>query len=90
MSSEIGGRILHYFRHFAAQNLRLRRTNPIGSLRTRALLLEHLREKDAALALMQATERVRGYGLNTPGLGGKATTRGITAAVCDAIHNLNA
>ena len=37
-------------------------------------MLEHLGEKEAALQLMQALERVTASGLRTPDLGGKATT----------------
>jgi len=54
---------------------------------TGALMLEHLREKDAAQRLMEAVERVTSSGLHTPDLGGKATTREVTSAVCDAIHS---
>src|SRR6266581_2093963 len=63
--------------------------NPVGAFWTAALMLEHLGEKDAALRLMQAVERVTGSGLLTPDLGGKATTREVTAAVCDALHSSN-
>src|SRR5207249_6220101 len=61
--------------------------NPIGAFWTAALMLEHLGEKDAALRLMQAVERVTGSGLLTSDLGGKATTREVTAAVSDALHS---
>jgi len=63
--------------------------NPIGALWTAALMLEHLGEKDAALRLMRAVEKVTASGLHTPDLGGKATTREVTSAVCDAIHSSN-
>jgi len=61
--------------------------NPIGALWTAALMLAHLGEADAAQQLMQAVERVTASGLLTPDLGGKATTRDVTSAVCDAIHS---
>src|ERR1700675_2978392 len=61
--------------------------NPIGALWTAAMMLEHLGEKNAALQLMHAVERVTASGLHTPDLGGKATTREVTSAVCDAIHS---
>jgi len=61
--------------------------NPIGAIWTAALMLEHLGEKDAALCLMSAVETVTASGLLTPDLGGKATTREVTSAVCDAIHS---
>jgi tartrate dehydrogenase/decarboxylase/D-malate dehydrogenase len=63
--------------------------NPIGAFWTAALMLEHLGEKDAALRLMRAVELVTASGLHTPDLGGKATTREVTSAVCDAIHSAN-
>src|SRR6202795_925130 len=61
--------------------------NPIGALWTAALMLDHLGEKDAALRLMQSVERVTASGLRTPDLGGKATTREVSSAVCDAIQS---
>src|SRR5580698_1958493 len=63
--------------------------NPIGAFWTAAMMLEHLGEKDASLRLMQAVERVTASGLHTPDLGGKATTREVTSAVCDAIDTSN-
>jgi tartrate dehydrogenase/decarboxylase/D-malate dehydrogenase len=64
--------------------------NPVGAFWTAALMLEHLGEADAAQLLMQAIERVTASGLHTPDLGGTATTRDVTSAVCDAIHSANA
>jgi tartrate dehydrogenase/decarboxylase/D-malate dehydrogenase len=61
--------------------------NPVGSFWTAAMMLEHLGEKEAASLLMNAVERVTASGVNTPDLGGKANTREVTAAVCDAIHS---
>jgi tartrate dehydrogenase/decarboxylase/D-malate dehydrogenase len=52
-------------------------------------MLAHLGETDAAQRLMQAVEFVTASGLHTPDLGGSATTREVTAAVCDAIHSSN-
>ncbi len=63
--------------------------NPIGALWTAALMLEHLGETEAAMRLMQAVALVTASGLTTPDLGGKATTREVTSAVCDAIHSSN-
>jgi len=59
--------------------------NPIGALWTAVLMLEHLGEREAAGKLMQAVERVTESGLRTRDLGGKATTREATKAVCEAI-----
>jgi tartrate dehydrogenase/decarboxylase/D-malate dehydrogenase len=56
---------------------------------TASLLLAHLGETDASQRMMQAVERVTSSGLHTPDLGGKATTREVTSAVCDAIHSSN-
>jgi tartrate dehydrogenase/decarboxylase / D-malate dehydrogenase len=63
--------------------------NPVGALWTGALVLERLEEKDPALRLMQAVERVTASGPHIADLSGKASTRGVTAAVCDAIHSSN-
>jgi tartrate dehydrogenase/decarboxylase/D-malate dehydrogenase len=61
--------------------------NPVGALWTAALMLDHLGEKDAALKLVEAVECVTASGLHTPDLGGKATTREVSSAVCDAIQS---
>ena len=60
--------------------------NPIGAQWTAALMLEHLGEADAAQRLMRAVEEVTASGLRTPDLGGSATTREVTGAVCAAIR----
>jgi len=58
--------------------------NPIGAFWTAALMLEHLGETDASVRLMEAIETVTASGIHTPDLGGRATTREVTSAVCDA------
>ena len=63
--------------------------NPIATFWTGAQMLEHLGEPEAAARLMAAVERVTASGLLTPDLGGKATTREVAEAVCDAIHSAN-
>jgi tartrate dehydrogenase/decarboxylase/D-malate dehydrogenase len=64
--------------------------NPIATFWTGALMLDHLGEKDAAARLMRAIERVTASGVAfTPDLGGKATTRDVTDAVCDALRSAN-
>ncbi|WP_428480643.1 isocitrate/isopropylmalate family dehydrogenase [Roseomonas gilardii] len=63
--------------------------NPIATFWTGAQMLEHLGEKEAAARLMRAVERLTASGLLTPDLGGKATTKEVTEAVCDAIHSAN-
>jgi tartrate dehydrogenase/decarboxylase/D-malate dehydrogenase len=60
--------------------------NPIATFWTACLMLEHLGEVEASRRLMKAIEAVTGAGLQTPDLGGRATTRGITDAVCDALR----
>jgi tartrate dehydrogenase/decarboxylase/D-malate dehydrogenase len=60
--------------------------NPIGTFWTGVLMLEHLGERAAAGRLMRAIERVTADNrLHTPDLGGSATTRQVTAAVCEAL-----
>lgn len=63
--------------------------NPVATFWTGAQMLEHLGEKEAAARLMRAVERVTASGLLTPDLGGTATTKQVTEAVCDAIHSAN-
>jgi len=64
--------------------------NPIGTFWSASMMLEHLGEADAALRLMRAIERVTADpALHTPDLGGKATTRIVTDAVCDALRGDN-
>jgi len=60
--------------------------NPVGALWTAEMMLEHLGEKEAAARLMKAIESVTASGIHTPDLGGKATTREVTAAVCEVIQ----
>jgi tartrate dehydrogenase/decarboxylase/D-malate dehydrogenase len=64
--------------------------NPVASFWTAAMMLEHLGEAQAAGTLMRAVEQVCGAGLLTPDLGGKATTREVTDAVCQALRGSNA
>ncbi len=60
--------------------------NPIGTFWTAVMMLEHLGEKEAAARLMQAVEKVTGAGVAfTADLGGKAKTKQVTEAVCDAL-----
>jgi tartrate dehydrogenase/decarboxylase/D-malate dehydrogenase len=60
--------------------------NPIGTFWSAVLMLEHLEETEAAALLMKAIERVTAQGrCLSPDLGGTATTREVTAAVCEAL-----
>jgi tartrate dehydrogenase/decarboxylase/D-malate dehydrogenase len=61
--------------------------NPVGTLWSGVMLLEHLGENAAAHRLMKAIERVTADpALHTPDLGGSANTRKVTDAVISAIR----
>ena len=60
--------------------------NPIGTFWSAVMMLEHLGEPRAAARLMAAIERVTSQHVFTPDLGGKATTRDVTDAVCAAVE----
>ncbi|MBL8690945.1 MAG: tartrate dehydrogenase [Rhodospirillaceae bacterium] len=60
--------------------------NPIGTFWSAVMMLEHLGEKGAATRLMRAIEKVTAdKRLHTPDLGGSATTRQVTDAMCQAL-----
>jgi len=60
--------------------------NPIGTFWSAVLMLEHLGQSAAANLLMAAIETVTAQGRCLPAdLGGKATTREVTEAVCAAL-----
>jgi tartrate dehydrogenase/decarboxylase/D-malate dehydrogenase len=64
--------------------------NPIGTFWTGVMMLEHLGEPAAATRLMRAIERVTAdRTFHTPDLGGTATTRQVTDAVCSALQGDN-
>ncbi|MEA3089074.1 MAG: tartrate dehydrogenase/decarboxylase / D-malate dehydrogenase [Caballeronia sp.] len=57
--------------------------NPVGTFWSVVMMLEHLGEMDAARAVMEAIEHVTANpGTHTGDLGGTATTRQVTDAVC--------
>lgn len=63
--------------------------NPVGTFWSCVLLLEHLGEKQAASTLMTIIEQVTADpALHTCDLGGKATTKQVTQAVCDRLAGL--
>jgi tartrate dehydrogenase/decarboxylase / D-malate dehydrogenase len=65
--------------------------NPVATFWTASMMLEHLGERPAAERLMRAVERVTAAPeLHTPDLGGKATTRAVTAAMIRALESDNA
>jgi tartrate dehydrogenase/decarboxylase/D-malate dehydrogenase len=56
---------------------------PVGTFWSVVMLLEHVGEPEAARRLMQAIESVTANtALHTRDLGGQATTRQVTDAVC--------
>ncbi len=64
--------------------------NPIATFWTASLMLDHLGERDAGQRLMRAVERVTAdSACHTPDLGGGATTRQVTDAVCQALSGDN-
>ncbi|BCH15417.1 MULTISPECIES: tartrate dehydrogenase [unclassified Mesorhizobium] len=63
--------------------------NPVATFWTAAQMLEHLGQPAAAARLMDAVEKVTGDGILTPDVGGKATTKEVTDAVCEAIRRSN-
>jgi tartrate dehydrogenase/decarboxylase/D-malate dehydrogenase len=64
--------------------------NPIASFWSGSMMLEHLGEPAAAARLLRAIERVTAdTSRHTPDLGGTATTRAVTAAVCAALVDDN-
>jgi tartrate dehydrogenase/decarboxylase/D-malate dehydrogenase len=65
--------------------------NPIGTFWSAVMMLEHLGEAAAARRLMEAIERVTADpALHTRDLGGSATTRQVTDAVCARIASTSA
>lgn len=60
--------------------------NPVASIWTGAMMLEHLGETDAAEAVLGAIEKVTGQGTAlTPDLGGSATTGELTEAIISSL-----
>jgi tartrate dehydrogenase/decarboxylase / D-malate dehydrogenase len=64
--------------------------NPIGTFWSASMMLEHIGKPKAAARLMRAIEFVTAdQSLHPPDLGGKATTKDVTRAVCEAIAGDN-
>jgi len=59
--------------------------NPIASIWTAVMMLEHLGENASAARLMRAIETITARGVRTPDLGGTATTADVTRAICDEL-----
>ncbi|MEL7163897.1 MAG: tartrate dehydrogenase [Pseudomonadota bacterium] len=64
--------------------------NPVATFWTASQMLNHLGEASAAARLMRAVEQVCASGILTPDVGGTATTKDVTDAVCEAIRADNA
>jgi tartrate dehydrogenase/decarboxylase/D-malate dehydrogenase len=64
--------------------------NPVATFWTGAMMLEHLGENRGAALLMRAVEQVCAAGILTQDLGGNATTKEVTRAVCEAVRGMNA
>ena len=60
--------------------------NPLATIWTAALMLEHLGHPDAAADIMRAIEQVIIDGPHTPDMKGKASTSQVGAAVAEAIR----
>ncbi|MFM1815990.1 MAG: Tartrate dehydrogenase/decarboxylase [Pseudomonadota bacterium] len=59
--------------------------NPVASFWSVVQMLEHLGERSAARALMDAIEATCASGIRTPDVGGRAGTKEVTRAVVDAL-----
>ncbi|WP_325049531.1 tartrate dehydrogenase [Kocuria soli] len=59
--------------------------NPIGQIWSASLMLDHLGERDAAAAVLEAIESTLATGELTPDMGGSATTDSLGSAVVRAL-----
>ncbi|WP_226347169.1 tartrate dehydrogenase [Agilicoccus flavus] len=62
--------------------------NPIGTISSGALMLEHLGHPDAARVVEAAIENVTGRGVKTRDIGGSASTREVAEAVAAEVEAL--
>jgi len=62
--------------------------NPLGQIWSGAMMLEHLGIPAASDLVLKAMSSVLASGIKTPDLGGRASTRQVTAAVAKEIHRL--
>jgi tartrate dehydrogenase/decarboxylase/D-malate dehydrogenase len=62
--------------------------NPLGQVWSGAMMLEHLGQPAAADLVVKAMSSVLASGIKTPDLGGRASTRQVTAAVAQEIRRL--
>jgi tartrate dehydrogenase/decarboxylase / D-malate dehydrogenase len=63
--------------------------NPIATIWSGALMLEHLGHADAAAEIVRAIEQVIIEGPHTPDMKGKASTSEVGAAVAEAVRSLS-
>jgi tartrate dehydrogenase/decarboxylase/D-malate dehydrogenase len=61
--------------------------NPLATIWSGALMLEHLGHPEAAADILRAIERVIIDGPHTPDMKGKASTSDVGAAVADAVRS---
>ena len=59
--------------------------NPVATFWTASMMLEHIGENESAARLLAAVEAVTAKRIHTPDLGGEATTKIVTEAVCDVL-----
>jgi tartrate dehydrogenase/decarboxylase/D-malate dehydrogenase len=59
--------------------------NPIGQIWSGAMMLDHLGEKDAALAIVKAIEKILESGPKTRDIGGSASTEEVGRAIAAAV-----
>jgi isocitrate/isopropylmalate dehydrogenase len=62
--------------------------NPVGTFWTASEMLSWLGEEKAAKTLMDSVEAITEQGIATRDLGGKATTKEVTDAVCAELERL--
>jgi len=59
--------------------------NPIGAIRSAAMMMDYLGRADLAGKIESAVQRSLAQGIKTPDLGGNSTTRGVTEEIIKAI-----
>lgn len=61
--------------------------NPIGQIWTAKMMLDHFGETEAGNRLLTAIEETTASGVKTVDLGGRATTKEVTEAICQRLKN---
>jgi methanogen homoisocitrate dehydrogenase len=64
--------------------------NPIGAIRSAAMMMEWLGEAEMARRIDAAAERALDLGMKTPDLGGSCKTKEITAAIVENVQEMDA